>query len=273
MKLCYCDESGTGSEPIAVMVGVLVDAQRMHITKAEWATLLGRLSALVGKKLNELHTRDFYSGSGVWHAVKGPIRSVVISEIFKWLADRKHKIIYTSACKKDYLEMKELKRIPAELNTVWRFLGFHLALALQKYCQRESGIKGNTLLVFDNEEREQMRFTDVLQRPPGWSDEYYGRKKRKEALDQIVDVPYFGDSAEVALIQVADFVAFFLRRYAEIRDNLTPPRYPDEAGKIDGWTRTLSAISIGRSFMYPKVGRNPAEDLFYSIASKAIREI
>ena len=48
MKLCYFDESGTGSEPIAVVVGVIVDAQRMHITKREWADLLLNLSKVVG---------------------------------------------------------------------------------------------------------------------------------------------------------------------------------------------------------------------------------
>ena len=273
MKLCYCDESGTGAEPIAVMVGILVDCQRMHITKTEWEKLLERLSNLVGKKLNELHTRDFYSGNAVWKSVEGPVRSEVITAIFEWLVERKHKVIYTSVCKQDYFEMYKLQKISDELNTIWRFMGFHLALTIQKYCQREEKNKGNTLLIFDNEEREQMRFTDILMRPPEWSDEYYGRKKKQEALDQIVDVPYFGDSKEVALIQVADFPAFFLRRYAEIKEGLTPVKYPDESWKIDGWIKTLSSISIGRSFMYPKVGRNTAEDLFYSMASKSIREI
>jgi hypothetical protein len=273
MKACYCDESGTGSEPIAVMVGVLVDTQRMHITKLEWAKLLDRLSELVGKRLHELHTRDFYSGNGVWKAVPGPVRSAVISEIFQWLVDRKHKIVYASVCKSVYYELYGMQKIPDELNTLWRFMGFHLCLSLQKYCQREPKNKGNTFLVFDNEEREQMRFTDVLMRPPAWSDIYYGRGKKQDAMDQIVDVPYFGDSQEVALIQVADFVAFFLRRYAEIKEELTPIKYPDEAWKIDEWIKTLSKVSIGRSFMYPKVGRNSAEELFYSAASLSIREI
>jgi hypothetical protein len=45
MKVCYCDESGTGDEPIAVMVGVLVDSQRMHITKKDWCELLEQFSS------------------------------------------------------------------------------------------------------------------------------------------------------------------------------------------------------------------------------------
>ena len=57
MKLCYCDESGTGKEPIAVMVGVVVDSQRMHITKEDWDELLNHLSDIVGVQLDEIHTR------------------------------------------------------------------------------------------------------------------------------------------------------------------------------------------------------------------------
>jgi Protein of unknown function (DUF3800) len=108
-------------------------------------------------------------------------------------------------------------------------------LALQKYCQREKKNKGNTIFVFDNEEREQMRFTDIIMRPPAWSAEYYCKKPKQKPLDQIVDVPYFGDSTEVALILLADFIAFFLRRHAEIQENLVPARYPDERARIGDW--------------------------------------
>jgi hypothetical protein len=273
MKFCYCDESGTGAEPIAVMVGILVDASRMHVTKQDWCDLLDRLSALIGVQLTELHTRNFYSGNGVWRNVSGPKRSEIIGAIFNWLTDRKHKIVYTSVCRAEYQRRFALQLIPDELNTLWRFLGFHLVLSVQKYCQKFEKNKGNTLLIFDNEHREEMRFTDVILRPPAWSGEYYERKKKQEALDQIIDVPYFGDSQDVSLIQVADFLAYFMRRFAEIKENLVPARYPDEQPKIDGWVKALSDLSIGRSCMYPKVGRNPAEELFYLNASHSIREI
>ena len=60
---CYCDESGTGQEPIATMVGVIVDASRMRKTKEDWQFLLNILSQLAGKQIAELHTADFYTGS------------------------------------------------------------------------------------------------------------------------------------------------------------------------------------------------------------------
>lgn len=110
-------------------------------------------------------------------------------------------------------------------------------------------------------------------RPPEWSGEYYDKKPKVEPLDQIVDVPYFGDSKEVRLIQLADFIAFFARRYAEIKEKLVPPKYADEEARIDGWIQAMIKRSIGRSYTYPKVGRNNAEELFYSNASVSIREL
>ena len=57
------------------MIGVLVDATRMHITKLDWCDLLRRLSALSGREITELHTRNFYAGNGPWRNLDGPTKS------------------------------------------------------------------------------------------------------------------------------------------------------------------------------------------------------
>ncbi len=273
MKLCYCDESGTGDEPIAVMVGVVVDAQRMHVTKEHWSSLLSSLSRVVGKELMEIHTRDFYSGNGVWRDIPGHERSRVISMVFDWLAERHHHIVYTSITKSAYFISLKAGQIPAELSTPWRFLGLHLLLSVQRHFQNQKGVKGNTIFVFDNEERERLRFTDMVFNPPAWSDSYYSKTKRRGRLDQIVDVPYFGDSKEVALLQVADFVAYFLRRYAEIKDAGSPPRYPDEMDKVSGWIKTLKSCSISGSAIYSSTGRCDCSEMFFSHAPESIRQL
>jgi hypothetical protein len=273
MNLCYCDESGTGDEPIAVMVGIVVDAHRMHITKEHWAILLKNLSNIAKRDIAELHTRNFYHGKGVWGEMDGAQRAQVLTEIFNWVAERKHQVVYASVHKETYHHNFSKGFIPDELNTIWRFLGFHLILAMQKCSQREDKNKGHTIFVFDNEERERMRFTDIIMRPPDWSGEYYSRKNKQEALDQIVDVPYFGDSKEVALIQLADVAAFFLRRYAEIKEGLCLAKYADEESRVEGWVKTLVSRSLGCSFMYAKRGRNKAEELFFENASKSIRAL
>lgn len=273
MKLCYCDETGTGEEPVAVMVGVVVDSQRMHVTKEHWGALLSKLSGICGHELDEIHTRDFYAGNGVWRDMKGPQRSEVITAVFSWLNDRKHDVVYSSAVKAAYLDRSQRGEVPNELSTIWRLLGFHLILATQKAHQSLEKTKGHTIFVFDNEYREQTRFTELIKNPPEWSDAYYDRSRKEDRLSQIVDVPYFGDSAEVPLLQVADFTAFFLRRYAEIAEGFTPARYPDEVPKIESWIKLLAQRSIGRSVMYPIKGRCQIAELLYQLAPKSIREL
>ncbi|MGB2695960.1 MAG: DUF3800 domain-containing protein, partial [Dehalococcoidia bacterium] len=140
-------------------------------------------------------------------------------------------------------------------------------------CQREKANKGHILFVFDDEERERMRFTDLVSRPPAWSDRYYERSKGQDQLDQVIDVPYFADSRKVALIQLADFMGFFLRRFAEMKEGFVPAKYPDEEKRVSGWMSQLAARSIGRQFIYPRTKREFAADLFWNYAPPSIREL
>ena len=271
MKFCYCDESGTGDEPIAVMVGVIVDAQRMHCTKEDWSELLSALEDRAGRSISEMHTRDFYAGNSPWRKMTGPERAAVVSDVCGWLKGRKHRLIFTALNKAAYFSALSSLTIPSELNTPWRFMGFHLALALQRAHQHESRHKGHTLLVFDNEERERMRFTDIICRPQSWSDQYYDRREKQEQLDQIIDVPYFGDSREVGLLQVADFAAFFFRRYAELSVSGSEERFTGERNQIEEWARLLSERAIEGRHVFPKKNRSDAAELFWRFAPESIR--
>ena len=165
MNFCYSDESGTGHEPIATMVGIVVDSSRMHLTKSDWNELLGDLSQMTGRRIVELHTSDFYKGNGVWRGIDGPTRADIITAVLNWLENRQHHVVYTSVLKSSYFEAVHAKAIPEEINTLWRFLAFHLVLAIQKYSQPEKAPKGNTVLEFDNEDQEESRFVDLVLNP------------------------------------------------------------------------------------------------------------
>ena len=273
MNFCYSDESGTGQEPIATMVGIVVDSSRMHLTKSDWNELLSDLSQMTGRKIVELHTADFYKGNGVWRGIDGPTRANIITAVLNWLGDRKHHVVYASVSKSSYFEAVKARVIPEEVHTLWRFLAFHLVLAIQKYSQPEKASKGSTVLEFDNEDREESRFIDLVLNPPTWSDDYYRRNKKRSQLDQIIDVPFFADSKKVPLLQVADFLAFFLRRHAEIQERLVGPVYEGEEEKISAWAKQLANRSIGRSHIYPKQNRNMAQEYFYSHAPQSIRDL
>lgn len=270
MKFCYLDESGTGDEPIAVMAGVITDASRMRVTKQHWSDLVAQLSEIVGRDIYEIHTRDLYSGNRPWRDLEGHQRSAIISAIFDWLQERKHHIVYTAVNKERFFNEFHGEPFEADIATLWRFMGLHVTLALQKHFQGKKKNKGNTVLIFDNEERERLQFTDLILNCPDWTDTYYGRGNKEGKLNQIVDVPHFVDSRDVGLIQLADFVCFFLRKHIELQTGLTTPAYTDEVERVSAWAVQALAQSIPKANMYLSKGRCEAADLFYRYAPEVI---
>jgi hypothetical protein len=273
MKICYLDESGTGDEPVAVVAGVVVDSHRMHVTKADWAELLNHLSEIVGRPLDEIHTKDFYRGNGSYRAMSRAQRAEYIEAIFEWLADRKHHVVFSAIEKESFRTSHQRGTAPPELTTPWRAAAFHVTLAVQRAHQKVDKTKGHTLLIFDNKVEEQEPYTQLVLNAPDWSDEYYQRQKNQDKLSHITDAPYFADSKSVGLIQVADFIAYFLRRHAEIAEGLIPERYADEAERVKGWVGILSGRSIGRSHTYPSRGRCLAAEFFYEHCPPWLRGI
>ncbi len=273
LNTCYCDESGTGDNPIATMVGIIVDSGRMHLTKPHWRDLLATLSEMTSRPISELHAVDFYHGNGVWRGVDGPQRTLIINAVLEWFGDRKHHVVYTSALKSSYAAAVESGGIPTECKTLWQLIAFHLVLAVQRYSQPEKRNKGHTVLQFDDNSVERGHFIDLVYAPPEWSDVCYGRTKEQDQLDQIVDMPNFSDSKKLPLIQVADFLAFFLRRYAELEEGYSEEQYEGERERIRGWAKQIADRSIARTHVYPKAKRNEAQEYFYRLAPASIREL
>jgi hypothetical protein len=271
MKFCYLDESGTGNEPYAVMAGVVVDSLRMRVTKDDWCELLSVLSQIAGKTVTEFHARDFYSGRGIWKGSDGNMRSEVISAVFQWLRERKHKIVFGAIDKQRYSALAADPRVNG-VGTLWCTLGLHQLLSLQKAHQKD-GAKGHTVIIFDEELFEKDRITDLVSAPPPWTDTYYSKKKKDKQLNRIVDVPYFGDSKKVHLLQVADLVAYLLRRYAELVDGKHQEKYAGELSKVSAWVREIAKLSHPSATRYLKAGRCSCAELFYSIAPASIRDL
>lgn len=265
MKFCYFDESGTGGQPVAVMAGVIADASRMHLTKEAWSELLDELSRIVGAEVHEFHTHKFYSGQGIWNGIDGPDRANIISAIIQWMADRKHRVTY-SAVDRAKFESRQAKDSRLSGLSIWRTLGLHTALGLQRCHQKESKTKGHTVLVYDEQVMEKEKFTDLILHPPEWTESYYGRAKKDPPLQQLIDVPHFVDSRKVELVQVADLYAFILRRYFELADGHDSPKYADEADRINGWTESIFEQTISNGHIYPKKGAPEAAVVFKQVA-------
>ena len=265
MKFCYLDESGTGGEPIAVMVGVITDAHRMHVTKEAWLDLLKKLSGIIDCEINEFHAHRFYSGAGIWRPLDGQTRSRIMTAIIDWMAERKHKVVYSaidiSKFKAKRKTNKGLKKLP-----LWCALALHVALSVQRLHQKESKTKGHTVLIFDEAVKEKEKFTSLLLTPPKWTEGYYQRGKKQPVLDQLIDVPHFVNSKHVALVQVADLYAYLLRRHFELEMQLSKPKYGDELKKVGKWGCAILSQTIPSGNIYPKKGVSDAAQLFQSLA-------
>jgi len=265
MKFCYFDESGTGGHLVAVMAGVVADANRMHLTKSAWGELLGHLSAIVGADVQEFHTHKFYGGQGIWKGIDGSRRAQIISAIIDWMAERKHKVTYSAVDKEKFEKRQKTDTRLADLS-IWRTLGLHGALSLQRCHQRETKPKGHTVLIYDEQVMEKERHTELLLAPPEWTDSYYSRGKSDPPLEQLIDVPHFVDSKKVELVQVADLYAFILRRYFELVEGFDTPNYRDEMTKIRGWAESIFTQTISNGHIYPKKSASEAAKVFQSVA-------
>ena len=277
MKFVYIDESGTGNDPIAVMVGVIADSYRMRITKEMWNGLLSVLSGHIGRNIKEIHTRDFYSGNGPWRQLSGDLRSVIITAIFDWLRERGHRVVYSAVDKEKFNNSFRAEPFSSDIPTLWQFLALHISLSLQKNFQgaprgrnRTINQSGNLVLIFDNEVREATRFTNLLLDAPDWTDTYYCKLNNQEKLNQIIDVPHFVDSKDVGLIQLADFLCFSLRKHIELEIGLTVPSYRDEKAKVGQWANIIFQQAIPKNNCYLSRGRCDCAELFCKYAPSIV---
>lgn len=273
LKFCYSDESGLGVEPYLIMAGVIVDAQRMHVTKDDWTDLLSILSKVTERTIHEFHTRDFYAGNGPWRGMTGPHRAEVIDAIFKWWAERRHGVTFTAIDKAEHALRLADGALLAGCETPWRTAALHLILSIQKQHQREERNKGHTVLFFDREPKEEAPLTALVAKPPGWTDEYYSRGKKQAQLDQIVDVPFFGDSKEVLLVQVADLIAYVLRRYVEIQEGRIVGQYRGEDDRLSRWVKVIAERCMPAAARWPAKGLTDADRMFQGLAPASLRAI
>jgi len=273
MKFCYIDESGLGAEPFLAMVAVIVDTNRMHKTKEVWSEFLGILSRSCRRPISEFHTRDFYAGNGPWRGIDGPERARIISSILCWWGKRKHHITFTVIDREKYKTMHAKKSLFEGCDSMWRTAAIHISLSVQKAHQGMAKTKGHTLFLFDKEDREEGQFSKFIFSPPSWTDEYYERGKKRTQLDKIVDVPFFGDSQQVLLVQIADLIAFVLRRYCEIEEGKDGPRYKDEVAKLKDWIGLISSRCYPATCRWPSRGLNTAQEMFDKLAPEAAKKI
>jgi uncharacterized protein DUF3800 len=274
MKFAYVDETGTGDGTSVIVVSIVVDAHRMHITKKDWDVFVDDFAKQTGKKVKELHFRDFYKGRDQWSGLPGDRRAAGITFLLDWLAEGKHKVTFSAVHRGAFDgKVKAKHEYVQDVANAWRAAALHVLLQLQKEHQKQKSNKGHTVLIFDREDRDEKELINLFRAPPTWTDTYYERGKKQEQLDQFVDVPYFADSEHVLLVQAADMIAYLLGRHTKLIDDKEAPAYADETKRIARWIEQIQSILLPTAGRYPKKARCECADFYWELCPASLREL
>ena len=148
MKFCYVDESGQGAENL-IMVGVVVDAQRMKPTKSYWDGLINQWNRDSGGRIQELKTGQLYRGNDSWRQWDGGDRNKLIEGVIDWMVERKHAVTFGAVSKLALDGARPAYDLGGlENSSQWSIAALHLILGIQKQYQGNKGNKGNTVFCF-----------------------------------------------------------------------------------------------------------------------------
>jgi len=273
MKFAYIDESGKEEDGVSVMAGVIIDAYRVHSARREWLEMLKDMEPLAGRPIPEFHMKDVYRGEKEWRGVHYTKRAEAIYKVLTWLKERRHRVVF-SATYKPAFEARATSgcSMLADLQDRWVTQAFHVTLAINKEYRKESHNKGKTLLILDRDGGYERRLAELIVDPPSWSDSYYD-KANEEALSAIIDTAVFADSLHAPLIQLADAIAFILRRLSTIRDAEGDEKFSGEREVFEGWVELIKPRFQASRYRYPKIGRCPCAQLFWDVAPPSLRSL
>ena len=255
---------------ITVVVGVVVDSVRMHRTKSDWEALLADLDRISEGRLAELKGRELYRGNAYWRRLDSGERSDLIESIIRWMAERKHAITFGAVSRSRLAKHAATSNLGGLQDaTEWAIAAMHLILGVQKQHQKEPKNKGNTVFVFDNA-KEKDELLRLVHQPPKEVDGFYGRKRKQLPLDQVVDVPYFVDSRDVGLIQVADLFAFILRLYAELAEGISSEKFDGEIKRLREWLVQMKPVILPDSVRWPQRSSEASVSFFRSVGPPSL---
>ena len=273
MKVCYVDESGDiAQDPCLVMVGILVDSARLHRTQLEFAEVFDIVQGLFAENLRELKGAKMILGRDRWRKVDPNVRKQIAGYFCDWVVQRKHRLVF-AAIDQTKLRANQWDEVSANCQDGWMAAGLHVALQIQKANQKTGKNKGRTFLIFDDNKQKADKLSDLLWKPPSWTDSYYDRKKRQDPLDQIIDTTFSIKSHHAGLVQVADLFAFILRRYAEIEDYGEGEGWPGEKNLLNGYVDSLAGRLLPKSTRWPVRTESSAAQWFNRIAPPSLKAL
>lgn len=273
MKVCYVDESGnTAQDPCLIMVGILADAARLNRTRQEFSNIFDDVQSLFQDNLGELKGSKIIFGRDRWRKVDPKIRKKIVEYFCDWIHKRKHKLAIAAIDRAKFKNTID-DNAPAERRDEWLAAGLHIALQIQKTNQASKKNKGHTFLIFDDNKAKADKLSELLWRPPEWTDNYYEKKKKQEHFNQIIDTTFSIKSHHAGLIQVADLFALIIRRYVEIEDFAMPEQWRGEKSLLDGYIATLSGCLFPRSSRWPARTKSAAAKWYNAFAPASLKAL
>src|ERR1035437_6675206 len=273
MKLCYVDESGNqDSDRCLVMVGIMVDAARLNRTRQEFGEIFDSVQQLFEEPLQELKASKMVFGRDRWRKIDPEKRKQLATYFCKWICDRKHSLLI-SAIDRSQFSAHKAGAPQAICDDIWTAGGLHIALQVQKANQGCSNNKGQTFLVFDENKQKADRLSEMLWSPPAWTDDYYGRTKKQERLDQLIDSAFTVKSHHAGLVQVAAPFAFLLRRCAEINDYSSPEEWDGERSFVSACVTALTARMLPVANRWPSKTASACAKWFTTLAPNSLKAL
>jgi Protein of unknown function (DUF3800) len=270
MKLCYVDESGNQpTDPCLVMVGVLADAIRLHRTREEFGEIFDEVEGFFTDSLKEIKGAKMLSGRDRWRKIDPENRKRIAEKFCGWLKGRKHHIALSAVDRKKH-DLLQHSLLPDFCGDPWLMAATHIALQVQKVNQSLRNNKGVTFLIFDENKAKADTLAELLWDPPAWTDDYYGKKKKEEGLDQLIDSAFTVKSHHAGLVQVADVFAFIVRPYCELRDFGHSEEWTGETQFLGGCVEVLKTRLIPRAARWPSKTTSDCAKCFNFLAPKSL---
>jgi hypothetical protein len=264
MFLVYADESGQSGDqlqahqPVLVVGGVLVNSYNGARTRREMEDLLTQLAELAGHNIPELKGSDLFRGRGAWEGVNHATRRQARQQIGAWIAERQHKIVLSAIRVARFLEMRGAGQLPNIRARV--FASIHLALQVQLKNSSHRAAeqrKNSTILIFDKSDNgEQNDIARLIAHPPEWALEVVQDAHRDGELSAILDTAYFVESTQASLVQLADFICYFIQRKAVLGEGLAES-YVGETASIEETWEQLRPLVLPRSKRLPQRPTTP----------------
>ena len=259
MKFAYVDEFGSAAEgDVFVMAGVLVDAYRLRKHTLKFDDMISKFLALHPGLRKELKTKRMINGEGGWSAVSADDRKQFLRDVCDLTKECANIFAVAFSFKNYATAITAGYKHPFD-KSYWLGAALFIASVIQKKMQSGKRNKGLTVLICDDNKREMRDFSDLLFAGNAWFDPIYQQTKSKNGqliwlavpedrrFDHIVNTAFSIRSEHSSLIQIADAVAYILRRNIEL------------IAGAENWVGEKAYFEelAGKLPKHERIGRNP----------------